>query len=140
TASHVEKVRSHMFNMDVRQHEQHDEELMREAARHISIHVNGEASGAANMMTIVFTTENPTVVLLRAELKNDVGATFGRAECVQQGSQEFAAELRRSDIQKWYDLATKHDMRGRRVLTIRTELQSGQQYLDRDIATWVGKS
>jgi hypothetical protein len=139
TASHVEKVRSHMANVDVRQQEQHEEELMREAARHISIFVQGVLENTS-LMTLRFTVHNPTVVLLRAQLRNELGPTFAQADCARQGQQEFSADFQFLDIQKWYDSATTFDMRGRRVLTIRTQLQFGRQDAERDITAWVERS
>ena len=134
TASHVERVRSHMAKVDARQQEQHQEELTREAARHISIYVKGEYGNAGPMM-LRFTIQNPTVVLLNVQLKNELGATFGQADCVQLGLQEFTADFNVLDIQKWYESATTTDMQGRRVLMIRARLRFGQKDADRNIST-----
>lgn len=136
--AHLDEVRSKMASMDKRQQEQHQADLMREAARHISIHVKGEY-GNAGPMTVRFTTQNPTVVLLSAQLRNDLGSTFGQADCVQLDPQEFTADFNILGIQEWYGSATTTDMQGRRVLTIRTHLRFGQQDADRDISTWVWK-
>ena len=123
--------------------EQHDEELMGETVRHISIHVEGETvqgeTGLSNLMTLRFTTKDPNVVLLRAQLKND-GSSFADAACIQRGPQQFTADFQLfSEIENWYWSAAKHDSIARRILTIQTQLLYGQQPAERDIPVYVAK-
>lgn len=140
TAGHIEKVRSHIARVDERQAQQYDTELLRETARHISIHVKG-AYGNAGPMTLYFAAEDPNVILLSAQLRNESGSIFGQApDCILDTQKHFKADYPFDDIRRWYDSATKIDMRGRRVLTIRAHLKFGQQYLERDIPTWVERS
>lgn len=139
TAERVETVRTHVASVDERQSEQYNAELMRETARRISIHVEG-VSGNSSVMTLRFTTKDPNVALQRAELKNEVGLSFGHADCVPITSNQFTAGFELSVIQEWYDSATKHDLIGRRVLTIHTQLQFGKLFAERDIAALVVRS
>lgn len=139
TADRLEKVRSHIARVDDRQNEQHNADLIRERARRISIHVAGESDISGNSMTLTFTLKDPNVVLLQIELANEIGSSFGHAECASVAPNQFTAAFDIDVVRTWFESATKIDIYARRVLTIRARLLFGKLPAERDIPVFLKK-
>ncbi|MGB6901839.1 MAG: hypothetical protein WBD98_03365 [Acidobacteriaceae bacterium] len=101
TSKRLEKVEARIASVDDRLGGQQRYDMAVAKAQRVAVHVVGE-SGFNQPMTLVLKTKNSGVPLARIEMLNEIGSSFGSADCTQTQPLHFAATVENPDLQKWY--------------------------------------
>lgn len=123
--SHLEEVRSNIERMDKRLHRQEEFEALLTKAREVSIAVNGQ-DDAGKPLHVYLVLQDPTVVLTRLELFNEVRSVFGSTRCDCVGELTYQAKLDPMMAKRWIGGGTTAQMLNRVRVILRVYMLIGE--------------
>jgi hypothetical protein len=104
--AHLEEVRSKLERMDSRFNSQQELEILKAKAQRIHISVEGSNDASSAPLAVTLTLKEPSVVLTRVELYNEVGNSFGGADCVPNDEVRYIATLDSQTFRTWMNGGT----------------------------------